>query len=316
MTDHLRFIIALFCLKKWQKATNIRLDVRVDRRTGEIKGKRRKDSNTIMHDGVFEGFRLIVFEVQHLKNRKYTHSTYRLWVEGSIHKNAFDGRNYERLYFGHYHTELSRVCKALDVNAAMATLLSFEYGVNVKTSVEVQDIVENRVVTYSTKEFIKYQPGKKGRSLGKVAKLGEYSVKCYNKGPQYGLTEDRLRFELRFSRLRRLKQPPYTIRTVADLLDKNKLREVSNLLITAWSKVLLCDPQLPNKVTAEGHRELMISGQNPLYWVNMVRSQSSSRKVYYRLRAAFVKLTKKYSNSDLHLEIADLIKKEIDELLG
>ncbi|MBL7720167.1 MAG: hypothetical protein JNL72_15120 [Flavipsychrobacter sp.] len=316
MTDHLRFIVALFCLKEWEQTTNIRLDVRVDRRTGEIKNKRRKNSNTIMYDGEFEGFKLIVFEVQHLKDGKYTHSTYRLWVEGSIHKNAFNGRNYERLYFEHYHTELSRICKALDINPAIATLLSFEYGVNVKPSIEVQDIVENWLVTYSTKEFIKYQPGKKGRSLGKVAKLGEYSVKCYNKGPQYGLTENKLRFELRFSRLRRLKQPPYCIRTLADLLDKNKLGEVSNLLIRAWSKVLLCDPQLPNKATAEEHRELMISGKNPLYWMNMVRKQSGNRKIYYRLRAVFIKLTQKYSDCDLHSEIAGLIKKEVDELLG
>jgi hypothetical protein len=316
MPDFIKIAIALTCIYDWQKRTGIKLTVCTDTQTGEIITKSHGSSITTKLLGRFEELKLVASVTQHFEQGKYSTTTCWLEVAGSIHKNAFNKENVARLYHSHFKAEILRICEALMIDPKQAKLKCLEIGVNVETDIEVDGIINDRLLMYSTKPFIDYSPDRTGKSIGKYAKLSEYVVKCYNKGLQFSLSKNLLRLELRFLKMRKISKQPVGIVYLSDLLDVNKIREASKLLLAAWGKVFLYDPFIPEEIVPEANRRLLLDGENLKYWINLHKDNRSNRKPYYEKKDLYQSMIITYGQIDISTYIQRLLTEEIEELLG
>lgn len=305
MIDGIKFTAQLNSLEELLESGSIQLFASVDLKTGEQ--LRREWTGRGMHyyNGRFELYRLKVYEKWCPTDQRIV---YMLIVTGSIHKNHFGGRNDGRLQFENIIAEINHICLALGISSKDCELRNLEVGTNIEMLCPVTPFIENRVLLHQTTPLGPYAQDRKGVVLGRYAKHSQYSVKCYDKGVQYNLPVNVMRFENRYVKMQPLK--PYLISTLHDLTDPAKLSELLKLLVVSWDDVLISNPDITSNIqsVSENERELLAKGQYRDYWIKL---HKENPKQFYRSRTRFKKLNEIYSSTNAHALVRDLIEKEI-----
>jgi hypothetical protein len=313
MIDGIKIYYNLADFEKWKQSVNIEFG-RTILDTGEIKSKVRNlnglHQRTFEHRATFQTYSLLVREVERKDFKGNEVKDYFLTIDGSLHKNYFDGENYSRFDWDKLQTEILNIENSLQLSPDSAKIVNIEFGVNIQLPFEVMPFLKRSLISYKGKPFNQYRPDRNGFVLGYVCDRSQYSVKIYDKGKQYNLPMPLMRFEKRFTKMQKLKE--YGIKTLSDLKDRDKVKNLFALLQTAWNDVLLFDDSINIKRSnlRPLERELLNQGSNSKFWEEL---KETNRRRFDSKRKQFRELVKKYGQN-LHGVIDALIKNEWETL--
>lgn len=308
----IKWVVLNIVFNVWRPLTGISFSMATDEVTGEIKGRRHWDSPndiTYTHTGNFRGYRLTVLETHYYVPGQERKVTYNLIIHGSLHK-AFFGNNYQRFTYANLQAEIDCLCISLHLEPASCIIQNIEIGVNLLLAFAVSPFI-NSVLMFSTTQFVNYTPDNTGFILGRFATKSQYLIKLYNKGMQYGMCDQILRYEMRCVKMQCLAK--YGISTLADLTSYQKVRELANILLITWDKVPLCDDTISTRQLniSQKQRELLRDGRNRDFWV---RLHCKNKKLFNKQRQKFRVLTAAHSKVDTHALIHEMIKSELNEI--
>lgn len=261
-------------------------------KTGEIKGKE-----------INAEYRNLKFKI---KGDNY------IEMQGSLHK--FWNENLKN-YNDFTISALSEVCKGIgerfDLNAKNLVLRNVEFGVNVRLPFETK-VFLNAIIAFKGKECESETFGTNGYLLR--FKFGNYyELKIYDKGLQYGLNENVLRFEIKVRKMYYLQSKGIKISDVSGLLLTDNQLKLSKLLIKAFKELLIYDPTIDlNGIKKSNEREIIMNGRNPKYWI-AIRKQNPN--TYKKKRNRFRQLVLKYGKSNNQKIVSNLIESKLTELM-
>lgn len=250
--------------------------------------------------GNIEGYKMVIRESN-------ARSHYVVEVTGSLHKNYFGGKNHERFKIQMLNTEIGRLEKLLGINADELVIQNLEFGVNLEIESPPFEYLEENLLLYKRSEFNKYDTGSKNMYLGYHYK-GLPSIKIYDKGKQYGLPKNLLRYELRYLKSCRLNE--MGISTLDDLRKIECINRLSNKLREHWKSVLLYEEgmDLKNTGMSEKDKKFFKNSGHVKYWRNIIKDKS--RTTFYNSERRLKRLIEKHGKN-VHKIIGNQIDAEI-----
>lgn len=287
----------------WRKSVPLELAVAVETfDSGHILTKKRGERVITKYLTRWETYNI---EIKQITERGT--NIYYLRLQGSLHKNHFGGTNYLPFTWNDLQHQVRYLCATLHINPIEAKIKGIEIGVNICTPFPVHDFIMQNIIDYQREPFVRYRKDKNRRCIGKVCDISQYSVKIYDKGLQYNLNENLMRYELKFTRMEPLKR--YCINTLADLTNFDKVKKLEGLLISAWKRVLIYDiPQPINKLPVKQYlKDLLRDGQTCEFWERLKKETNEDQYKYQRL--IFKQLVLNYG-SNFHQIVFTLITKE------
>lgn len=197
-------------------------------------------------------------------------------LSGSLHKYHNEGlHNHNDFTFENLRSVITDLEGRFGIDPWTTALNNIEFGVNLNVPFNPSDFISH-LVTHNYSQFNIEQD--KGKHCSQV-KYSQYVIKIYNKGLQYNLNENILRFEVRVVRMAKLNK--YDIHTLSDLLDKEKLLWLLNLLLQVFDEIIYYDDSIDPTSLSRSDRELLRDGYNPKYWQEYHKKagSNSSKKI-------------------------------------
>lgn len=220
-------------------------------------------------------------------------------IKGSIHKHVrADRSNHDLFTYFELCDTINKLTSHIGIDPRKAYLQNLEWGVNLELACNVAELLSNLLLHVKVPFVLKTYPKKYYQ-----AEHTAYFIKAYDKGKQYNLPQETLRFELKCLKNRQFSNTG--IKTIADLMDINKLRLLHNDLIDQWNKVLLFEePSQPNEIPPNIEAKLH-QWSNPRFWTKLCEAKDVN--AYRRNKRQYLEYRDKYTNN-LHLQIANLIE--------
>lgn len=321
MTDGLTFGVDINNWTVWRKQmqSKFKLCTPVDTETGEIIYNEKmssslSDSNqdskyqTVTHKGKFGEYNISVKEIIK-KNRL---PKYYLRCSGSIHNTACNGANYLPFYFSAQTNEINRLCADFKIDSKKTRISAIEFGVNIPAEFVPHIFLDRYFIIPANVRTRQYTLDRKKRRLGYECQLSHYMIKCYDKGLQFDLTDNLMRFEVKFKVMQKINKE-FNIRYLYDLTCKKKMKPLLIVLLNAWNKIILFEPLNTgdNKLT-KLQKKLIQSGGNPQYWIAL--NNESKRKLHYH-RGVLRQLINRYGKG-YHNKISFQIEDEWNKSLN
>jgi len=313
--DGIKILVRLVNFEQWKKRTGISFTTPFDPDAAVFESRRQKfcpNIYTYNYYGTFEHYRLLVKKTETYRNGRLVKTNYNLTIKGSLHKNYFGGKNYERFKFYHLQEEINHLCNGLHLKTEECKIQNLEIGVNIKTPFHVTDYINGSVLLHKTDEFVSYRKDKSGFILGRLAEHSQYSTKCYDKGVQNSLDYPLMRFEVRYIKMQKLSK--MGIVTLKDLTDHSKVNSLLCLLLTAWDDVLIFEPDIniDSLCITPVQKAIVRDGQNRDHWLRLIEN---NKKQFNKHRTIFKELMAKHSSMNTYSLIRNMIKEEWAELM-
>lgn len=227
-------------------------------------------------------------------------------ISGSLHKFRNHGINHDDFTF----TELKKTIEYLQynfgINPGKTFLRNLEFGVNITTQKDPNWYL-TRMINYKGNAFSKMKA--RNRNIGLHCYLQQYGIKIYNKGFQCNLEENRLRYEVKVTRMAYLKNNGITL--LNDLMSKDKLIVLGKILTESFDQILMFDPGIELSLLNDSDKEIYLIGKNPLSWEYLTRKKDHS---YYSLKSSFKSICDRFGNTQ-HFMLANLIEEKWMKLL-
>lgn len=228
----------------------------------------------------------------------------KIWMNGSIHYFYNKGRhNYNDFTYSKIIQALNRIEETFGLDLSKCELRNLEIGVNIRLPLKTSIVLEN-VIFHSTKRF-KDKAVKRGKGDFRVVVHDNFSIKIYDKGLQFGLPYELMRFEIHYNRMAGIKK--YSIPYLSDLKDRNKLELLKGELIKRFDEVFLYDWTIKEskiKRKPKGFYDWRLVQ----YWIKLNKSNRDKRKNAYK------EVVIKYSDN-VKRTIRGLIEQKMNELI-
>ncbi len=229
-------------------------------------------------------------------------------ISGSIHKlrneiKTSQNQNYDDFTFDDLKEMIYHLRDVFNLNLDDTIIENLECGLNINTIHTPATILHRNLIVWSDMAPSK---NKSFDGKGKYIEFekSQYSIKIYDKGKQSEQPDHILRFEYKSIKNEYIRK--IGIRTLNDLLDKDKIQLVMNHLYETFSFSVIVDDLSPETITDPRDKEIFIRGTNPMTWT-MFECDSKGRKAKERFNKALDHILDKYN--------LDTIKKEIDTKL-
>ncbi len=221
-------------------------------------------------------------------------------LAGSLHYYFNNGKqNYNDFTYNQLLWVLSDLEQKFQIHEGI--IKNLETGVNINPPIPSYTIL-NGLLFHIGKPF--YQPI--DRSYKECSHQRLY-IKCYDKGKQFDLNEELLRFELKYVKMEDLSY--LGIKYLSDLKNKEKLTKLKNIVLRYWGEILFYDPSLNIENFPISRQNKFLQYPNPEFWKNLTSEQRKHhRKVLYNHT--------KYNSDNLQLELYNEIEKKFTFLLG
>ncbi|RXJ52625.1 hypothetical protein [Gelidibacter gilvus] len=201
------------------------------------------------------------------------------YVFNSIHKS------YNNIHLGVTHNyndfSYSAICEMIEhINQKLtditnANLTQFEFGFNLSTPIPAEEIITNNVLMHKAKAP-NHNRLFNGRGKLKQFDHHNYVVKIYDKAKQYNLSQNLLRFEIRFQKAVEFQQ--FGIFKLDHLKDKYKLRLLFLHLMKRFDELIIVDHIDETQIATSDLNRLMIYN-NPYYWETTINRYSGTTKM-------------------------------------
>ena len=136
-------------------------------------------------------------------------------------------------------------------------------------------------------------------------KLSNYELKTYNKGLQYNLNENILRFEIKVTKLQFFKNKISGIHSLNDLLDDKIIHQLGDILQQNWNPVVLNEKVFyfnPNLSVAQ--KVILSNAASDDYW-KLIQKEYKPYK-FNRLIIKYQNAVKESKTTDYHEDIRKL----------
>jgi hypothetical protein len=276
-------------LEEWLALTKIQTWSSIDKTSGEIRSRKCENQIITKHRGKWEFYNIEMIEVKKLNVNT---TSYYLNIRGSLHKNHFDGKNYQPFKYSDLQYQIRHICKSLFIEPESARISGLEFGINIITPFNVKAFLDNNVIDYKHKVFENYKRDKNGLELGLHCILSQYEIKLYNKGKQNNLDSNLMRFEKKCKKMQVLKK--HGIVNLSDLLDKTKVYSLKPMLLRAWNDVLIYDIEDSEMLSIEisdEDKRFLLDGRNHKYWGKI---KENDRNSYNYKRRKYRELVQKF----------------------
>lgn len=164
----------------------------------------------------------------------------KIQVSNSLHK-FYKGNNYTDFTHSELKKGIQEICQKFEVEAISWEIKKMEFGFNILTPKPAKEYI-SLFLQYKEREFEKMKY--KQADYGRKCFLSEYALKIYDKSFQckivdsVKISDKTLRVEFCYNQKRKL---PKQINTLADLMDKDKFKELFKDLNEAFTKVIYND---------------------------------------------------------------------------
>lgn len=207
------------------------------------------------------------------------------YVKNSVHKlydylQGGKGENYSDFTFSQF-TQIKEYLEKSIIDVSRTRITNLEFGINIEVPRCPTKIIENNVImhkhkTHSSEELFY------GKGYMKRFEHNDYQIKIYDKGKQYGLDKNILRFELRFKNSKCLNR--LGVFNLNSLVDKNILQNLFNDLMRRFDELFIIDLDNLSQLDQQEMNDFQ-QFTNPNYW-QQVRSNLSYQTQSRRKKAA------------------------------
>jgi hypothetical protein len=161
-------------------------------------------------------------------------------ISNSLHK-FYKGNNYSDFSYSELRKAIEMICRKFQIEANYWKIKKMEFGFCIITPQQANQY-PNNFLEYGFREFEKMKH--KLKDYGRKCFLYEYALKVYDKNlhmqimDKVNIPDNKLRIEFCYNQKRRL---PTSIKTLEDLLDRNKFKNLFDDFYKAFEKVIYAD---------------------------------------------------------------------------
>ncbi|MCU0467912.1 MAG: hypothetical protein MUF58_04855 [Arcicella sp.] len=230
-----------------------------------------QNADGVIKYGLAEYFGL-KFQIKHNKVR----------LQGSLHKYRNTGRhNYDDFTAQDVEKVVQELSERFEIDTATTEINNVEFGVNVVLPFPVKLVLDNLIV-YKGEPFQKVVED--GMSYYQC-KRTKFIIKIYDKGKQYKLPENVLRFEIKVTAMQYLETKGIRLQNLSDLLNIGIYEPLGNILLETFDNILFGDNTLNENGLNPKELETYLRGSNPKAW--KPQRGDKERKRLQRLEVSF-----------------------------
>ncbi|MEJ8590335.1 hypothetical protein JSO54_03685 [Riemerella anatipestifer] len=233
----------------------------------------------------------------------------KIQISNSLHK-FYKGNNYSDFTHSELTNAIQEICQIFEIKAKCWEIKKLEFGFNILTLKPAKEYIA-LFLEYKERKFEKMKH--KQTDYGRKCFLYEYALKVYDKSLQckamdsMRISDKTLRVEFCYNQKRKL---PKLIETLADLMDKDKFKELFRDLNEAFAKVIYNDEvDFTNSTNEE--RILFYASLNPDFikveeQINKTEAKAIRLKIKQLKERFFKKEFKKWflkALSDKYIEL-------------
>lgn len=246
-------------------------------------------------------------EKSDLGNMELSMTAKNSFIKGSIHKlyniaHSNGVQNYSDFSLCEAKEALKLLIAHYKINPELTSITNLEFGLNILSDFDPADFIDESLILFYYKD---HTINKKFKNRGdyKEFRRTDYSMKIYNKSKQYNRRRHLMRVEIKITNKRVLQK--LGIFTVSDLFDEEASWRLFQFLMTQYRQLLIVDSPALGSALRSPNMDLLKNYSNPMYWIHLEKSLSSSARNKRRKRCF----------QYLHENGLDSIKKEIEDLL-
>lgn len=233
-------------------------------------------------------------------------------ITGSIHKYAQNNTNHQDFNFANVKETINELCNTLHLNPSNCLLHHIEFGLNINPVHSTTDILNSIIlckgIDYEKKEF-------NNTGYLKSFEFSQYKIKIYDKGKQYDLNNNLLRFEVKVQRMQYLHSKGIIINTLQDLTTSVFYTDLLKVIISNIDNILFYDYRIEQlQILNKNHLLIMAKGANPQYWIKLKNLVSAN--TFYKKVNEFKNLVSKYAPTDLQTELKNIVENKWNNLLN
>jgi len=244
------------------------------------------------------------------KNLEFTLSNQILRINNSLHK-FFAGENYSDYTLEQLKATIHEIEFLTKFQSTDIKIHTCELALNIETELPGKDYLP----MFGLCNFQQANNMMSGKTLyGIKYVFTEYSIKIYDKTEHYKLmyskqlSKNILRFEIEYKKSRRL----HALNTLADLLDKNKIKSAYEDYFSILQK-LRCIQSNDLMLLDGKEMSLYFAGQDASYW--RAEKRRDREAVRYR-RKMYKEILKKANEQDLIPHFLDCLRMKLQLLLN
>ena len=251
-------------------------------------------------------YRHLRFEIYHSQKNKGKHG---FTLSGSLHKYAQGGYNYGRFDFLRLCEVIAEICGKFHLKPDLCMMEPFEFAVNLRNFFIPTDTLLRSILLFKT--------GKGKRETGddrdsKFFRQTQYQLKFYDK-PKHlkglNLPFSEFRAEIHLYKMEFIKR--LGIKTLADLMNRQKVEALGQILASVCDKLLIRDPRIHrNQLTPT---EWEVFNTNREDWEELHKDNPNK---FNKRRRRFWAICKKYQPESLNQILNAAILKEWAYLLN
>lgn len=221
------------------------------------------------------------------KNFKINITKNHTFLKGSLHQlfNVYsedERHNYNDFSYCDFEEILDHFCNDLNVSVCNTKITQLEFGLNIETSINPEDLINYYILMYKYKA-----PNRDMKFDGKGDFIEfvttDYNIKIYNKSKQFGITDKKiLRVELKIKRSRYL-ESHFDIFNLRDL-DRLRFKMLFKDLLGKFDDLLVVDNLFLVNPDCSKDLEIFKNGINPNHWKVYFKQRTYKSKHRFKIR--------------------------------
>jgi hypothetical protein len=228
-------------------------------------------------------------------------------ASGSIHYYFNEGlHNYNDFRYSDIVKVVNEIINLFEVDSEN-DLNNLEFGVNIKLPFEPK-LILNNLVTHKGHSFS--FESNNGKNYYQC-KHSQFIIKIYDKGLQFGLAENILRFELKAIKMQYLHSNGIYIKHLKCLKNKAIYEPLGKLLMKVFNEIIIDCENIDLRLLSEAEKITYLKATNPNTWKRNNRLNSKGQKQLQRLSEKYHKLINRHTKGKTNKQkVAELIKEK------
>jgi hypothetical protein len=231
----------------------------------------------------------------------------RITLHGSWHKYHHNGTNWQDFTLHEFRETVRDFCETFRLDPARMQLLQLEAGANVTPPRPTSETLRAFVCNGKGNAFGPMR-SIKGKPLGLELYLTDYGLKVYDKGKQFGLSEQRLRYERKFTSWCKFRDET-RISVLSDLLHVEAWQTLAGLVTDSLDNLVIREPSVDTGKLSPAAQLFYADAGRPGYW------SGKGPKERHRARERMRRIVRECGTGDLHEDLRTRIDAKLRELI-